>query len=142
MKKYLTTTEVCEKLNIHRNTLKRWRDQGLPYHKVNRSIRFDMDEVSDWVKGTSQYNDNEKEQRKELLIPIFAIEKGLEKIKELYADMATRAKVIGIFGDNKDIESINELQKRYEKYLEEMSKNILSNMSTFLEFEKEFKKFK
>ena len=40
----LTTKQVCEKYGIHRTTLTRWHDEGLPYRKgaPNRYFKSDI----------------------------------------------------------------------------------------------------
>ena len=44
----LTETEVAEMLNISVNTLKKHRctKRGLPYVKIERRVRYDLDEIN------------------------------------------------------------------------------------------------
>lgn len=46
----LTKEELCKLLKISRPTLDRWRKQGLPYIKTGRLVRFDRNEVMEWIK--------------------------------------------------------------------------------------------
>ena len=41
--------ELCNYLNISRATLDRWRDKGLPFIKIDKTIRFNKDEAMEWV---------------------------------------------------------------------------------------------
>lgn len=43
--------ELLEMLGISRKTLWRWRQLGLPYHKVERVIYFDVTEVKKWIRS-------------------------------------------------------------------------------------------
>jgi excisionase family DNA binding protein len=52
MSRLLTTKELTEILKVHRATIFRWREElGLPYKKISsRAIRFDLDEVKEWME--------------------------------------------------------------------------------------------
>lgn len=47
--RYLTTEDICKKFGIVRRTVDRWRKEGMPHIKINRTIRFDEQEVQEWV---------------------------------------------------------------------------------------------
>ncbi|WP_429746053.1 helix-turn-helix transcriptional regulator [Bacillus salipaludis] len=50
----LTAKELEQQLNICRQTLWRFRKQGLPHHKVSyRVIRYDLVEVLEWLEENS-----------------------------------------------------------------------------------------
>lgn len=49
-KEYLTVNQLCDWLKISRTTVERWRKQGLPFIKVDKLIRFNKDEVEQWLK--------------------------------------------------------------------------------------------
>jgi predicted DNA-binding transcriptional regulator AlpA len=53
MKKLLTEKELQEKLSLSRSTLVRLRKKGLPYKKIDRSIRYDEKEVMQWIETRS-----------------------------------------------------------------------------------------
>ncbi|AFM40978.1 DNA-binding protein, excisionase family [Desulfosporosinus acidiphilus SJ4] len=53
----LTKEEVCEWLNISRATLDRWRNQGLPYLKTGKLVRFNRGKVQEWL---NQQTHNQK----------------------------------------------------------------------------------
>lgn len=48
-KKLYTVSELSEKLSVSRQTIYRWRKDGLPYKKIFNSVRFDLSEVEEWV---------------------------------------------------------------------------------------------
>jgi predicted DNA-binding transcriptional regulator AlpA len=47
---YLTTKQLCEKYQVGRSTIMRWREQGMPYLGKDRSIRYNPEEVEKWLK--------------------------------------------------------------------------------------------
>ena len=54
MDKLLTFQQLSEKLQLSRSTIDRWRKEGLPYSKLGRSLRFDENEVDEWIKQNKQ----------------------------------------------------------------------------------------
>jgi len=54
MDKLLTLHQLCDKLQLSRSTIDRWRKEGLPYTKLGRSLRFDEKEVAEWIKQNKQ----------------------------------------------------------------------------------------
>ena len=46
----MTIKELCKMLNITRPTLDKLRKEGLPYIQVSRNIRFNREEVIEWLK--------------------------------------------------------------------------------------------
>lgn len=49
--KLLTPGEVMERFSISKITLQRWRDDGMPYHKLStRTFRYDMVEIENWLE--------------------------------------------------------------------------------------------
>jgi DNA-binding transcriptional MerR regulator len=65
----LTENEICEKLGCNRVTLRRWRQQGMPFKEVNQiSILYDFDDVQDWIRSYSkvirgEYHPREKQKQ-------------------------------------------------------------------------------
>lgn len=49
----MSIKEVCKMLNITRPTLDKLRKEGLPYINVGRNIRFNKEEVIQWLKENS-----------------------------------------------------------------------------------------
>lgn len=51
----LTETEVAEMLNISVNTLKKHRGnkRGLPYVKIERLVRYDIDEINRYLSDNT-----------------------------------------------------------------------------------------
>lgn len=50
----LTEKELCAWLKISRATAWRWRQEGLPYLKYGKSVRFEEAAVLDWLKKQNQ----------------------------------------------------------------------------------------
>lgn len=50
LKELVTTKELSSLLKVTRQTVANWRKEGLPFMKLGRSIRFDYDEVIEWLK--------------------------------------------------------------------------------------------
>ncbi len=46
----LTVEELCRWLKISRSTADRWRKEGMPFSKKKRLVRFDKEEVLEWLK--------------------------------------------------------------------------------------------
>ena len=46
---YLTTDDIMIMFQVKRGTVKKWRDEGMPYYKIGRAVRFKEDEVEKWV---------------------------------------------------------------------------------------------
>lgn len=49
----LTKTELAEALKISMMSVNRHMKKGMPYYKVGELVRFDLDEVLDWFKGSN-----------------------------------------------------------------------------------------
>lgn len=67
----LTTAELMDLIQVSRGTLTNWRKEGLPFHKVGRLVRFNQEEVFEWLEGKTGNNSVEdvqkmKDQLKEL----------------------------------------------------------------------------
>jgi len=62
---YLTAGELMEKLNISRSTLYRWRKDGMPHEKLgHKTIRYDFDEVKEWLRQRGQGSEDIESQNK------------------------------------------------------------------------------
>ena len=46
---YLTTEDIMNKYQVKRATIKKWRDEGMPYYKIGRGVRFKESEVEKWI---------------------------------------------------------------------------------------------
>lgn len=51
--KFLTIDDVSEMLQVTRSTVYNLKKKGLPFIKLGKNIRFDQDEVVNWVKQNS-----------------------------------------------------------------------------------------
>lgn len=47
---FLTKQQLSELLQITVRTIDRLRDEGLPYYKIGKSVRFNKQEVLNWIK--------------------------------------------------------------------------------------------
>ncbi len=50
-KKLLKTQNLVEKYQVSPATIYRWRQQGMPFKQIGRSIRFDEVEVDEWIEN-------------------------------------------------------------------------------------------
>jgi excisionase family DNA binding protein len=57
--KFLTVEDVAEMLQVTRTTIYNLKKQGLPFIKLGKNIRFDQDEVVDWVRSNRQVEKND-----------------------------------------------------------------------------------
>lgn len=52
--KYLTIEDVAEMLQVTRGTIYNFKKKGLPFIKIGKTLRFDQEEVIDWVKSNNE----------------------------------------------------------------------------------------
>ncbi|MBR0456289.1 MAG: helix-turn-helix domain-containing protein [Firmicutes bacterium] len=57
--KFLTVEDVAEMLQVTRTTIYNLKKQGLPFIKLGKNIRFDQDDVVDWVRSNRQVEKND-----------------------------------------------------------------------------------
>lgn len=50
MKEWIDTNSLAKELNVTRQTIFNWREEGLPYHRLYHMIRFDLNEVLEWLE--------------------------------------------------------------------------------------------
>lgn len=56
---YLTIEDVAEMLKVARSTVYKFKNMGMPFIKIGKTIRFKDDEVIQWVESHStSSNDN------------------------------------------------------------------------------------
>jgi excisionase family DNA binding protein len=48
---YLTIEDVAEMLRITRSTVYKFKDMGMPFIKIGKTIRFKDEEVIKWVES-------------------------------------------------------------------------------------------
>lgn len=58
--KFLTVEDVAEMLQVTRTTIYNLKKKGLPFIKLGKNIRFDQDEVVEWVKSNTMTETSEK----------------------------------------------------------------------------------
>ncbi len=58
---YMTIEDVAEMLKIARSTVYKFKDMGMPFIKIGKTIRFKDVEVVDWVESHSTSQDSSKE---------------------------------------------------------------------------------
>lgn len=61
MKKLLTTKELSEYLSVSRWTINDWRKAGMPFLKLNRVVRFELDKVMQWLEEEGKRNKEEEQ---------------------------------------------------------------------------------
>lgn len=49
-KHLLTTIELSQVLNVSRQSIYKWRKEGMPFYKIGTAVRFDLDEIREWLK--------------------------------------------------------------------------------------------
>ena len=49
-KQYLTTKDLMNKYQVASATIYRWRQEGMPYMKIGKSVRFDEEKVDEWIR--------------------------------------------------------------------------------------------
>jgi excisionase family DNA binding protein len=49
--KFLTVEDVEEMLQVTRSTVYNLKKRGMPFIKIGKNIRFDQNEVIDWIKS-------------------------------------------------------------------------------------------
>lgn len=53
-KRLLNAEELSQMIDVRRDTLYRWVSQRrIPYVKVGRSTKFDIDTINEWIKEAS-----------------------------------------------------------------------------------------
>lgn len=52
----LTKKQLAEELQIGINTIDRNMKKGLPYRKLGKSVRFELDKVLDWYENDEKEN--------------------------------------------------------------------------------------
>lgn len=57
-KEFLTVENLCELLQVSRVTVYRWREQGMPYIKIGRNIRFEKEKVLEWIRKYQENSQN------------------------------------------------------------------------------------
>ena len=58
--KFLTVEDVAVMLQVTRTTIYNLKKKGLPFIKLGKNIRFDENEVVQWVRSNSMTDTNEK----------------------------------------------------------------------------------
>lgn len=43
--------ELIKKIKVSRSTLGHWKNKGLPFHAVEKTVLYDPDEVIKWIKA-------------------------------------------------------------------------------------------
>lgn len=51
---YVTTKQLALKYQVTEQTIYNWRQEGLPYIKLGRAIRFDLGKVQQWFEDRNK----------------------------------------------------------------------------------------
>lgn len=52
--KFLTVEDVSEMLQVSRITIYNLKKKGMPFIKIGKNIRFDQQEVLDWIRENNK----------------------------------------------------------------------------------------
>jgi len=58
--KYMTIEEVAELLKVARSTVYKFKEMGLPFIKIGKTVRFEQEDVFAWIKGHKTCGPSEK----------------------------------------------------------------------------------
>jgi excisionase family DNA binding protein len=53
---YMTIEDVAEMLKVARSTVYKFKDMGMPFIKIGKTIRFKDNEVIEWVESYTTSN--------------------------------------------------------------------------------------
>lgn len=59
--KFLTIEDVADMLQVTRTTVYNLKKKGLPFIKIGKNIRFNQEDVINWVMSNSRNTKEEKE---------------------------------------------------------------------------------
>jgi excisionase family DNA binding protein len=59
--KFLTIEDVADMLQVTRTTVYNLKKKGLPFIKIGKNIRFNQEDVINWVMNNSRDTKEEKE---------------------------------------------------------------------------------
>jgi excisionase family DNA binding protein len=54
--KIIETKEMCDILGVSRVTLNKLREQGLPHYKMERRVKYNVDDVLKWLEKEKGVN--------------------------------------------------------------------------------------
>lgn len=58
--KFLTIEDLADMLQVTRTTIYNLKNKGLPFIKLGKNIRFDQDEVINWIKTNQKTSTEHK----------------------------------------------------------------------------------
>jgi excisionase family DNA binding protein len=47
----ITVNELSDILKVHKNTIYNWLRQDMPHYKNGKTIRFDLEQVKEWLQS-------------------------------------------------------------------------------------------
>lgn len=56
MERYLTEEEIAEQLQVSRTLLWALRKEGFPHYRLGRVVRYQADDVHEWLKNHHNSN--------------------------------------------------------------------------------------
>lgn len=59
--KFLTIEDVADMLQVTRTTIYNLKKKGLPFIKLGKNIRFNQEEVIDWVMSNARESSKENQ---------------------------------------------------------------------------------
>jgi len=52
----LTMQELIKHFKVSRQTVYLWRDEGMPYLQLNKMVRYDLEDVMNWLIERGKQN--------------------------------------------------------------------------------------
>ncbi len=51
---YITIEDLMQYLKVGRSTINRWREEGMPFVKIGRGVRFVLEDVNKWIDSNKK----------------------------------------------------------------------------------------
>ena len=121
---YVTTKELMEILKVSRDSVVRWRAEGMPYEKISRTVRFNLENVLKWIEENTarkrvMFSNKEKADQFAELSKMIA--ENTMDFYEYLIEMIDRAK--NAINNNKNLLEVKEIKVKH-KEAKEAFKNI------------------
>ena len=51
MNELVTTKQLCDRLKVTRQAIQNWRNEGMPFIKYGKLVRFEYEKVIEWLEN-------------------------------------------------------------------------------------------
>ena len=51
MYELISIKQLSSLMNVSTASINRWRKKGLPFKKIEKAVRYDLNEVKQWIEG-------------------------------------------------------------------------------------------